>query len=66
MTVNGNETLEKARDGLPLIAKSKIAGMVANVEKPYRIKCCAPGNIYIFGNTERRRGIWQSNRMGNI
>ena len=29
MMVNGNKTPEKARDGLPLMAKSKIAGIVA-------------------------------------
>ena len=29
MMVNDNETLEKAGDGLPLMAKSKRAGMVA-------------------------------------
>ena len=29
MIVNGNKTPKKAGDGLPLMAKSKIAGMVA-------------------------------------
>ena len=28
MTINGNKTIERARDGLPLMAKSKRADMV--------------------------------------